>query len=127
MTDMKKSLFFTGLLCVLLSCSKDKSLGSKETNGKVTASGSKEGSLNPNYVIHITRSTFSPDSLMVNINNTVVWMNDDNIAHNVSFNEVDSDVAPGSSIRFYFDNTGTYHYFCKYHGEKGTVIVTGIR
>jgi plastocyanin len=127
MTDMKKSLFFTGLLCVLLSCSKDKSLSNEETNGKVTASSNKEGSMPADNVIHITKSTFSPDSLMVNINNTVVWMNDDNIAHNVSFNEVDSDVAPGSSIRFYFDNTGTYHYFCKYHGEKGTVIVTGIR
>jgi plastocyanin len=124
MTDMKKSLFFTGLLCVLLSCSKDKSVNN---DGRVTASSSKEGSFNPNYVIHITRSTFSPDSLLVNINNPVVWINDDNITHSVSFNEVDNDVAPGSSFRYYFDNPGDYHYFCKYHGERGVVVVTGIR
>lgn len=124
---MKKSLFFTGLLCVLLSCSKDKSIGNEDTNDKVTASSSKEGSMNPDKTIHITRSTFSPDSLMVNVNNTVVWVNDDNITHNVSFNEVDSDIAAGGSFKFYFDNTGTYHYFCKYHGEKGILVIAGIR
>ncbi|HET6996012.1 MAG TPA: cupredoxin domain-containing protein [Chitinophagaceae bacterium] len=124
---MKKSLFFTGILCALLSCSKDKGLSNDNTNGKVTASSSKEGSLTPDKVIHISGSTFSPDSLEMNVNNTVVWVNDDNITHNVSFNEVNSDVAPGSSFRFYFDNTGTYHYFCKYHGEKGTLVVAGIR
>jgi len=129
MMEMKKILFSTGLLLSLLACTKDRSaveLNAEE--GKVTGSGSKLTTEEGQNIVHIVNSAFSPDSLMINVNNSVAWMNDDNTVHTVTSDRFDSgDIPPGGKFKYMFDNTGTYHYHCKYHGEMGVVVVAGIR
>lgn len=115
---MKKSIFFTGLLFLLLACEKEDNI---DENTPPT---------NQNTVT-MRNSAFSPPSLQVNINSTVVWVNDDNMVHTVtadngSFNS--GDIAPGGTFRYTFSSTGTYTYHCMHHsGMTGTVISAGIR
>ena len=126
---MKKIFFSASLLFLLLACTKDKSVGelnSEET--RVEGSSAKTGSETGQNIVHIVNSAFSPDSLMINVNSTLTWVNDDNTTHSVTSDRFDSgDIPPGSMFKFTFDNTGSYYYHCKYHGETGVVVVAGIR
>ena len=126
---MKKVFFFTSVLFALLACSKDKSVSdanSRDDASTAYATGNK--SFPSQNIVHILNSGYSPDSLMVNINSSVAWVNDDNATHTVSSDKFDSgDIPPGGTFQFAFDNTGTYRYFCKYHSEKGVIVVAGIR
>ena len=127
---MKKIFFSTAVVFLLLACSKEKSISDLNSSDKVSAAASKTGSNSPSEqnVVHILSSGFSPDSMMVNIDNTVTWVNDDTKTHTVSSDKFDSgDIPPGGSFKFHFDNTGTYEYFCRYHGERAVLVVAGIR
>jgi manganese oxidase len=72
---------------------------------------------------------YSPDivTVMVGMNNTITWTNNDNAAHTVtaldnSFNSGNLD--PGQTWIYTFSTPGTYHYHCLYHPwMNGTVIV----
>lgn len=126
---MKKIFFFTGLLFVLLACSKDKSVADPNSdNISAKAKAGKDPSSFQN-IIHITNSSFSPAYLEVNIGATVTWINDDvEATHTVSGEKFESgDIPPGGSFKASFDNTGTFNYFCKYHSEKAVLVVAGIR
>ena len=125
---MKKVLFFAGSLFVLMACSKDQGIESDRQDSAVAMKGAASPGEQEWNTVHIRNSSFSPDSLTVNINNTVSWKNDDAIAHTVTSDKFDSgDMPPGSTFKLYFDNTGSYYYFCKNHNERGVIVVTGIR
>lgn len=129
MKHMKKIFFLSGLLFVLLACSKDKSVADLNSdNISARAKVEKDPSI-PQNIIHITNSSFSPAYLEVNIGATVTWINDDAEAtHTVTADKIESgDIPPGGSFKFTFDNTGTYNYSCKYHSEKAVLVVAGIR
>ena len=72
---------------------------------------------------------FSPDSITVvlGVNNTVIWTNMDNSPHTVTSNGGSFDsgnMAPGQSYTYTFTTTGTFAYHCTYHPWMvGTVIV----
>jgi plastocyanin len=77
---------------------------------------------------------FGPDAatVVVGVNNTVVWTNDDVAAHTVTFTGVPSGattansdiIAPNATFSQTFTVPGTYHYICSLHSwMKGTVIV----
>lgn len=79
-----------------------------------------------------TSSTgFSPASItvVVGVNNTVVWKNKDNVAHTVTSTSklFDSgNLNPGDTFSYTFTVPGTYQYSCSYHPwMKGVVIVKG--
>ena len=129
MTDMKKIFFSAGVLFSLLACTKDNSINTSNSDQtKITASGARFGSEDGQNIVRIVNSTFSPDSLMININSTLSWVNDDNTIHSVTSDGFESgDIQPGAMFKHVFDNTGTYHYHCRYHGETGVVVVAGIR
>jgi len=62
---------------------------------------------------------FSPDNIvvMLGVNNTVVWTNNDSSPHTVtaddgSFNSI---LAPGQSYTYTFTTPGTFTYHCTYH------------
>ena len=126
---MKKNIFFTGVLFLFLACTKGDSFdNTKAVLG--ARSGSTEDPFFNQNTIHIKNSTFSPETLKVNVNTTVFWVNDDNIAHTVTADDskFDSgDISSSGGFKLMFDNTGTYTYHCKYHQEKGTIMVEGIR
>ena len=65
--------------------------------------------------------------VVVGVNNTVMWSNDDSTVHTVTSTLFDSGfLNPGQSWTYTFGKDGTYHYHCTLHGwMAGTVIVTG--
>lgn len=73
---------------------------------------------------------FSPSviTVIVGVNNTVTWTNEDTSIHTVtatdgSFNS--GNISPGTSWTYIFSTPGNYSYYCVYHSGwmRGTVIV----
>lgn len=68
-----------------------------------------------------------PVTVVIGVNNTVTWNNDDNAPHTVTANDASFDsgnVAPGQSFTYTFTTPGTYQYHCIYHPWMvGTIIV----
>lgn len=73
---------------------------------------------------------YSPDIVKVPVGTTVVWSNNDTVAHTVtsatgngSLNS--GNMNPGAVYNFTFTTPGTYDYVCAYHPwMTGTVVVT---
>jgi len=77
---------------------------------------------------------FSPDTitLVIGVNNSVTWTNDDNAAHTVTAVNTTAgaavfdsgNLAAGASYTYAFTAPGTYLYKCNYHNwMTGTVVV----
>jgi len=77
---------------------------------------------------------YAPDSItiVIGVNNTVVWNNNDTVAHTVTTSSTPSGVSeinsgemlPGASFTYTFTVPGAYPYICIYHSwMTGTVIV----
>ena len=71
---------------------------------------------------------YDPAVIRIKAGTTVMWMNDDVVAHTVTADDGSFDsgfLNPGQSWSFTFDKAGTYAYHCTPHPwMKGTVIVT---
>ena len=73
--------------------------------------------------------SYSPDpvTVVIGVNNTVTWMNNDSAPHTVTANDGSFDsgnIAPTGSFTFTFTAPGTYRYHCIYHPWMvGTIIV----
>ena len=80
----------------------------------------------PALTVHITGSQYKPANATVHTGDTVVFVNDDPVAHNVMGDVLQSpDIAPGKSWSYTFDKTGTYNFTCSYHAwMKGTIVVS---
>jgi plastocyanin len=79
---------------------------------------------------------YSPDmiTLVMGLNATVTWTNDDTVPHTVTANNMTAGVPvfdsgnlnPGQSFTYTFTTSGTYLYHCDYHSwMTGTVVVKG--
>jgi plastocyanin len=76
---------------------------------------------------------FTPDSItvVIGVNNTVTWTNNDSYPHTVTSNSAPSgasfdsgNLGPGASFTFTFTIPGTYRYSCSYHSwMTGTIVV----
>lgn len=76
---------------------------------------------------------YIPDTitLVVGVNNSVTWRNDDSAAHTVTSTNAPScasfdsgNVNSGGTYTHTFTVPGTYHYYCKYHSwMSGTIVV----
>jgi len=101
-----------------------------------TTTSSRQGPIkNVNVTIvkgassNMSSAGFSPDNINVvlGVNNTVTWTNDDKSPHTASSmsGAFDSrNLDPGMSYTFTFTAPGTYPYACAYHGwMHGTVVV----
>jgi plastocyanin len=77
--------------------------------------------------ITIKNFSFSPSSVIVARGTTVVWTNQDPVAHTVTsdtnaFNS--GSLIQGRSFQFQFNETGTYDYMCSIHPSmRGEIIV----
>jgi plastocyanin len=72
----------------------------------------------PAAVVHIANFAFVPQALTVHPGATVLFINDDAVAHTVTARDrsFDSgDLASGASWSHTFATVGTYAYLCKYH------------
>jgi plastocyanin len=81
-----------------------------------------------------TSLNFTPSNItvVIGVNNTVEWMNQDNVAHTVSSTSVppgastfNDPLSTGGNVTITFTVAGTYQYQCNIHPTymKGTVIV----
>lgn len=70
---------------------------------------------------------FSPETVTVNVGDTVTWRNDSPAPHTATHNDGAFDsgnIAQGEEYSETFDEAGTYRYYCEYHeGQVGTVVV----
>ncbi len=65
-------------------------------------------------------------TVVIGVNNTVTWVNQDLIAHNIISNTgvfYSGDLSTGQSYTFTFTQPGVYPYYCSYHPMNGEVIV----
>jgi plastocyanin len=69
----------------------------------------------------------SPVTVVMGVNNTVTWVNNDSAPHTVTANDGSFDsgnLAPTGTFTFTFTTPGTYEYHCIYHPWMvGTVVV----
>jgi plastocyanin len=76
---------------------------------------------------------YNPDSitLVIGVNNTVIWTNNDSVHHTVTSTSAPSggsfnsgNMNPGASCTHMFSVAGTYQYYCAYHSwMTGTIVV----
>lgn len=92
------------------------------TVGVIIVSGCTSGS----STVSIQNTSFSPSTLNIPGGTTVMWVNNDNVEHEVvSDNGVfDSGVlSPGESFNFTFTEAGDYPYHCSLHPSLIGIIV----
>jgi plastocyanin len=101
------------------------------TNSSGTAYGNEviftTTAIPPANEIIIQSMAFTPQTLTVPVNSTVKWKNLDGITHTVTSDNASWDsgnITAGSTFKFTFTTTGTFHYHCTIHPSMlGTIIV----
>jgi plastocyanin len=84
----------------------------------------------PNSGITIANPGYSPALIhvVIGVNNTVTWTNNDNTVHTITANDKSFDsgnLSPDQIFVYTFTTPGTYNYHCNYHSwMNGTVIVS---
>lgn len=78
---------------------------------------------------------FQPATVTINVGQTVLWVNDDTMAHTTTSGTPGSpdglfdsgDMPPGATFAYTFSTAGTFPYYCDYHSAMtGQVIVNTI-
>jgi plastocyanin/uncharacterized membrane protein YozB (DUF420 family) len=78
--------------------------------------------------IHEVKIKYVPRSLTVPVGTTVVWINDEAPKHTVTADDGSFDsptMAKGETFSQTFDEAGTWLYFCRFHGDAGSVGMSG--
>lgn len=74
--------------------------------------------------VSATDNQFNPNSKSIKQNTEMTWTNDGNNRHSITIHKVgdavtttkiDRDIEKGTSTTYKFEETGTYHVYCKYH------------
>jgi len=82
--------------------------------------------------VNVKLPGYTPDKItvVIGVNNTVKWTNNDNMPHTVTASDGSFDsgnLNPGQSYIRTFNKTGTYSYICTYHlWMGGSVTVLGV-
>lgn len=85
-------------------------------------------SIQPGSAVNTTKTYYSPPTItvVIGVNNTVTWINNDNAPHTVTDTGVfdSGNMNQGQSWTHTFTTSGTYTYHCTYHPwMTGTIIV----
>lgn len=106
------------------SSSATPSSGAATTSSSSSTSGSSGGAV----TVHMKNIAFDPKSVTVKKGQTIKWVNDDTVGHDVvaqqgaSFKS--STFGKGGSYTFKATKAGTIQYVCTLHpGMDGTIIV----
>ena len=103
-------------------------VASTETTG-TALTGSVSVAINSGSALNTTSTYFSPPTItvVIGVNNTVIWTNDDSAEHTVTATNNDFNsglIEPGQSFTYTFTTPGTFTYYCTIHPwMKGTVMV----
>jgi plastocyanin len=77
--------------------------------------------------VEVLDNSFSPADAEVTVGDTVLWTNEGQAPHTVTFEDGPNSgqLAVGESFEHTFDETGEFAYVCTIHpGMEGTVTVT---
>ncbi len=89
-----------------------------------------QGAPKPAVTIHMTESLFKPMEATVHVGDTVVFVNDYEVAHTVTADDKSFDsksVAAHQTWKRTFSKAGSYAYVCLYHpGMRGSLLVTDL-
>ena len=97
------------------------------SQGSITPSN--QVSINYGAGTNTTTKYYSPSTItvVIGVNNTVTWMNNDAVPHTVTSDTGVFDsgaISQGGTFSYTFTTPGTYNYHCSYHPwMHGTVIV----
>lgn len=83
----------------------------------------------PGVKVKMQNIAFDPTSVTVKVGQTVTWVNDDSVTHNVTAQSgaafKSKDFGQGGTYSFKVTKPGTIKYVCTLHpGMDGTLIVT---
>jgi len=87
------------------------------------------GALAADSTVSIANFAFDPDTVTIQVGDTITWTNNDGTAHTAtagdgSFNT--GNIGPGGSDSVTFDTAGSFAYHCAIHPQMtGTVVVQG--
>lgn len=76
--------------------------------------------------VRIEDNRFDPESIVVQVGDTVEWVNSGSNPHTVTFADLDEDsgsMASGDSFQVTFDEPGTFAYVCEIHGSMTAEVV----
>ena len=80
---------------------------------------------NTSEIITIKNFAFSPNTVSITAGTTVIWKNEDSVAHSIKSDTFNSQlINPGDSVEIKFSTAGTYNYTCGIHPQmQGQIIV----
>src|SRR5437899_11477539 len=117
---MSRKLFFSGLVVALpLTLAAVLILHPTRAKSDDTKAASME--------VRVDNFTFGPDTLTVQANSTVTWVNKDDVPHVIASNDglfkskaLDTD----DKYSYTFTKAGTYAYYCSIHPKTvGKIVV----
>lgn len=79
-------------------------------------------------IVLVDNFAFSPGVVTVQKGSTVVWINKETAKHTVTADDElfnSETMSVGVSFSFTFNETGTFPYYCKFHGDAGGVGMVG--
>lgn len=114
-----------GLMTLGASCSKT---ATTTTNSTTTVNTTTNTVTNGAQVsVTIQNMMFAPSTLNVRVGDTVVWTNNDSVAHTVTGDTAgprSTSIAQGGTYSYTFTTSGTFSYHCSIHPSMmGTVMV----
>jgi plastocyanin len=115
------------VLGLLAACGDGNEPATTSTGGTMTTGGPGTTGAGNGVRVIMKNTAFDPEEVTVTVGDTVTWVNEDPLEHDVVANngEFKSELFDqGGTFNFTFTTPGTYPYFCSIHpGMTGTVIV----
>ena len=78
--------------------------------------------------VTIVDFSFDPDTITVEVGDTVVWTNEDSARHNVAADDdsfASDNLAEGETFSHTFEEAGTFDYVCTLHGGMTATVEVG--
>jgi plastocyanin len=128
MTMTKRLPLLLAAACALALVAAGCGSSSKKTTANPPpAASSTQPSSGGTVTVDMKNIAFSPNSVTVKVGQTVKWVNQDTVAHNVTAQSgafKSTNFGPGGSFTFKATKPGTFGYVCTIHpGMNGTLIV----
>jgi plastocyanin len=118
-----------GLLVLVLAagCGEKKSAGSGTAGGSATEPATASGG--KTVQVRMKDILFVPEKISARVGQTVVWTNEDDVAHTVTAKKgadfASKAITKGKTYKAKLTKTGTIDYVCTIHpSQTGTITVT---
>ena len=114
MKNFKLMFGLVFLIVLVVACAPSQpSSNVNPEKAKTTAPSSQQSS--PQVAVSIKNFKFVPQDIVVNAGTTLVWTNEDRVAHTVESSDStlkSDELAQGDTYRYTFTKAGKYDYIC---------------